>query len=393
MIKQKKIIIMGSTGSIGTQTVEVINKHPKLFQVVGLAANSRFDLLLQQIKKFQPKMVCIGQGASGHPAIDELKAPFKLVRGPRGLKQLASLAGADMVVNALVGSAGLDPTLAAINAGHDVALANKETLVAGGQLVMRAVKRKKVRLLPIDSEHAALHQCLEGRDPSTVKNLILTASGGPFRSHSAKQLHSVQAQHALNHPTWSMGRKVSIDSATLMNKGLEMIEAHYLFGIPPERIKVVIHPESIIHSMVEFNDGSIIAQLSTPDMRLPIQYALTYPSRLPSLVKDCRLDELGQLTFHKPDKMTFRCLDLAYRAIESNGIMPAVMNAANEIAVESFLNGRIGFLDIPAVIQKTMGKFAAGGKISLDKILAADSRARDTAREIINAIIKMKDRR
>ena len=392
MTKPKKIVILGSTGSIGTQTVEVINKYPKLFQVVGLAANSRFDLLVQQIKKFKPKMVCIGQDSTGISAIDNSQVPFKLVRGPKGLKQLASIAGADMVVNALVGSAGLDPTLAAINAGHDVALANKETLVAGGQLVMQAVKRKKVLLLPIDSEHVALHQCLDGRDISTVKNLILTASGGPFRNHSPKALHGVRARHALNHPTWSMGQKVSIDSATLMNKGLEMIEAHYLFGITPERIKVVIHPESIIHSMVEFNDSSIIAQLSTPDMRLPIQYALTYPQRLPSLVKDCRLEELGQLTFHKPDKMTFKCLDLAYRAIESNGIMPAVMNAANEMAVESFLNGRLGFLDIPAVIQKTMGKFAAGGKVGRGKILAADSRARDAARAIINAIIKTKDR-
>jgi len=392
LTKPKKIVILGSTGSIGTQTVEVINKYPKLFQVVGLAANSRFDLLVQQIKKFKPKMVCIGQDSTGISAIDNSQVPFKLVRGPKGLKQLASIAGADMVVNALVGSAGLDPTLAAINAGHDVALANKETLVAGGQLVMQAVKRKKVLLLPIDSEHVALHQCLDGRDISTVKNLILTASGGPFRNHSPKALHGVRARHALNHPTWSMGQKVSIDSATLMNKGLEMIEAHYLFGITPERIKVVIHPESIIHSMVEFNDSSIIAQLSTPDMRLPIQYALTYPQRLPSLVKDCRLEELGQLTFHKPDKMTFKCLDLAYRAIESNGIMPAVMNAANEMAVESFLNGRLGFLDIPAVIQKTMGKFAAGGKVGRGKILAADSRARDAARAIINAIIKTKDR-
>lgn len=384
---------MGSTGSIGSQTVEVVNKYPKLFQVVGLAANSRFDLLATQIQKFKPKMVCTGQEITGYPAIDNPKASFKLVRGPQGLKQLTSLPGADMVVNALVGSAGLDPTLAAIAAGHDVALANKETLVAGGQLVMQAVKRKKVRLLPIDSEHAALHQCLEGRDPATVKNLILTASGGPFRSHPPKQLHSVKAYHALNHPTWSMGQKVTIDSATLMNKGLEMIEAHHLFGIPPERIKVVIHPESIIHSMVEFCDGSIIAQLSTPDMRLPIQYALTYPARLPSLVKDCRLDELGQLTFHKPDKMTFKCLDLAYRAIERNGILPAVMNAANEVAVEYFLNGRLGFMEIPAVIEKSMDKFPAGGKISLEKILAADSRARGAAEQIINATIKTKDRR
>jgi 1-deoxy-D-xylulose-5-phosphate reductoisomerase len=388
MAKPKKIIILGSTGSIGTQTVEVINKYPRLFRVVGLAANSRFDLLAQQIKKFRPKMVCIGQDPTGISAIDHPKAPFKLVRGPQGLKQLASFSEADIVVNALVGSAGLEPTLAAIAAGHDVALANKETLVAGGQLVMRAVKLKKIRLLPIDSEHVALHQCLDGRDISTVKNLILTASGGPFRSHPLKQLHSVKAHHALNHPTWNMGRKVTIDSATLMNKGLEMIEAHHLFGIPPERIKVVIHPESIIHSMVEFNDGSIIAQLSTPDMRLPIQYALTYPQRLPSLIKDCRLDELGQLTFHKPDGTTFKCLDLAYRAIARNGIIPAVMNAANEVAVEYFLNGRIGFMDIPAVIEITMSGFPAGSRVNIGNIINADSRSRAKAEKIIISSIK-----
>jgi len=386
LTKPKKIIILGSTGSIGTQTVEVVNKYPRLFQVVGLAANSRFDLLARQIKRFKPKMVCIGQDPTGISAIDHPKKQFKLVRGPEGLKQLAALPGADMAVNALVGSAGLEPTLAAVAAGHDVALANKETLVAGGQLVMSAVKRKKVRLLPIDSEHVALHQCLDSRDPATVKNLILTASGGPFRSHSPRQLRSVRAHHALNHPTWNMGRKVTIDSATLMNKGLEMIEAHHLFGIPPERIKVVIHPESIIHSMVEFRDGSIIAQLSTPDMRLPIQYALTYPSRLPSLVKDCRLDELGKLTFHKPDRMTFKCLDLAYRAIARNGIIPAVMNAANEVAVEHFLEGGIGFMDIPRVIDKTMSGFPSGGRVNIDTIIEADRRSRTGAEKIITSI-------
>lgn len=383
MAKPKKIIILGSTGSIGTQTIEVVNKYPKLFQVVGLAANSRFDLLAEQIKRFKPKMVCIGQDPTGTFAIDNFQAKLELVSGPQGLKRLASMPGADLVVNALVGAAGLEPTLAAIAAGHDVALANKETLVAGGQLVMQAVKKHKVRLLPIDSEHVALHQCLDGRDPATVKNLILTASGGPFRSHTVKQLHAVKAHHALNHPTWSMGRKVTIDSATLMNKGLEMIEAHHLFAVPPERIKVVIHPESIIHSMVEFCDGSIIAQLSIPDMRLPIQYALTYPQRLPSLVKDCRLDELGKLTFHKPDRMTFRCLDLAYRAIARNGIIPAAMNAANEVAVEHFLEGRIGFTDIPSVIEKTMSGFSPGGRTNIDKITAADSLARIKAEKII----------
>jgi 1-deoxy-D-xylulose-5-phosphate reductoisomerase len=383
--RPKKIIILGSTGSIGSQTVEVVNKHPKLFQVVGLAANSRWDLLMRQIRQFRPAMVCVGTDAPGMPAIERHPGPPKLVRGPEGLKQLAGLPGADMVVNALVGAAGLEPNLAAINAGHDVALANKETLVAGGQLVMQAVKRKKVRLLPIDSEHVALHQCLDGRDPATIRHLILTASGGPFRAHSPKQLRSVKAHHALNHPTWRMGKKVTIDSATLMNKGLEMIEAHHLFGIPPERIKVLIHPESIVHSMVEFVDGSIVAQLSTPDMRLPIQYALTYPQRLPSLVKPCRLEELGRLTFHRPDLATFRCLDLAYRAAEKGGVMPAVMNAANEVAVEAFLEGRIGFLVIPQAVERTMERFGNRGGAGLSMILEADRLARAEAGRIIAA--------
>jgi len=381
LLKKKNIIILGSTGSIGTQTIEVIAKYPGLFQVIGLAANSRFDLLARQIKQFKPRMVCTGDQAAGLAGMDGPGAKFKLVKGPQGLKQLAALPGAGMVVNALVGSAGLEPTLAAIRAGHDVALANKETLVAGGSLVMQAVKKNRVRLLPIDSEHVALHQCLDGRDAKTVKNLILTASGGPFRNHSIKQLTRVRSRHALNHPTWSMGQKVTIDSATLMNKGLEMIEAHYLFGIPPERIKIVIHPESIIHSMVEFNDGSIIAQLSTPDMRLPIQYALTHPQRLPSLVKDCRLDELGKLTFHKPDRMTFKCLDLAYLALKRGGVIPAVMNAANEIAVQAFLEGRIGFLQIPELISGVMKKHQAAMVRSVADVVSADHSARLMAQD------------
>ncbi|MBI4725657.1 1-deoxy-D-xylulose-5-phosphate reductoisomerase [candidate division TA06 bacterium] len=385
MDKKKNIIILGSTGSIGTQTIEVIAKHPQLFKIVGLAANSRFDLLARQIKQFKPQMVCIGDKAAGLAEIDGPGSKFKLVRGPEGLKILASLPGADMVVNALVGSAGLEPTLAAVKAGHDVALANKETLVAGGQLVMPAVKKNKVRLLPIDSEHVALHQCLEGRDPATVKNLILTASGGPFRNHSLKQLDRVKARHALNHPTWSMGKKVTIDSATLMNKGLEMIEAHYLFGLPPERIKIVIHPESIIHSMVEFSDGSIIAYLSTPDMRLPIQYALTHPQRLPSLVKECQLDELPKLTFHKPDRMTFKCLGLAYLAIKRGGIIPAVMNAANEAAVQAFLEGRIKFLQIPGLIAGVMNKFKATGVRQISDVTSAGQSARRLSENILKS--------
>ena len=379
MNKQKKIIILGSTGSIGTQTIEVVAKYPGLFQVVGLAANSRFDLLARQIKQFKPRMVCIGDTAAGLAEIDGPGSKFKLVKGPQGLKQLAALPGAGMVVNALVGSAGLEPTLAAIRAGHDVALANKETLVAGGSLVLQAVKKNRVRLLPIDSEHVALHQCLDGRDIKTVRNLILTASGGPFRGHSLKQLNRVKSWDALNHPTWSMGQKVTIDSATLMNKGLEMIEAHYLFGIPPERIKIVIHPESVIHSMVEFNDGSIIAQLSTPDMRLPIQYALTYPDRAPSQRVQTSLAKLGALTFEEPDPDRFPALDLARRAGEVGGTLPAVLNAANEVAVDAFVNRQISFLDISALVRRTMDRHLTVPHPTLEQLLEADTWARAEA--------------
>ncbi|MDI6740083.1 MAG: 1-deoxy-D-xylulose-5-phosphate reductoisomerase [Candidatus Edwardsbacteria bacterium] len=383
-MRNKNLIILGSTGSIGTQTIEVVRRHKDRFRVVGLAANSRFDLLARQIAEFRPAMVCAGSDhdqRGWQRTADRVKA--KKVFGPEGLIRLSALPGADMAVNALVGAAGLEPTLAAIMAGHDVALANKETLVAGGELVMRAVKKYGVRLLPIDSEHAALHQCLDGRDPATVKRLILTASGGPFRNHARHRLHAVKARHALRHPTWRMGQKVSIDSATLMNKGLEVIEAHHLFGIPPERIEVVIHPESIIHSMAEFTDGSILAQLSVPDMRLPIQYALTYPERLPSLVSFCDLATIGKLTFHEPDTTTFKCLRLAYAAIARGGTMPAVMNAANEVAVRAFLEDRIGFMEIPRAIERVMRKIRTSPVNAIDDILAADARARQCTQMLI----------
>ena len=367
MAGRKKIIILGSTGSIGTQTIDVVRKYRDRFAVVGLAANSRFDLLARQIAEFRPAMVCVGQD-----------------HDQQGWQRAAQRAGG-LVVNALVGAAGLEPTLAAVMAGHDVALANKETLVAGGELVMRAVRKQGVRLLPIDSEHVALHQCLDGRDPASVQRLVLTASGGPFRAHTRRQLRAVKARHALRHPTWSMGQKVTIDSATLMNKGLEMLEAHHLFGVPPGRISVVVHPESVIHSLVEFTDGSLLAQLAVPDMRLPIQYALTYPERLPSLVKPCDLAAIGSLTFHRPDQQTFRCLGLAYRAIAAGGTLPAVMNAANEVAVHAFLEDRIGFMDIANVIQATMRTIESITVRTIDDIIAADAQARHEA----DARIKM----
>ena len=384
MPDKKRLTILGSTGSIGTQTLDIVRHNPKPFSVAGLAANSDSGLFIRQVREFRPQAVYLGPGLMQKELLAAL-GRFNLVifDGPDGLADLARMPGCDMVVNALVGALGLAPTLAAIESGRDVALANKETLVAGGELVMRAVKKHDTRLLPIDSEHAALHQCLDGRDPATVRRLLLTASGGPFRSHSHAQLRGVKASHALQHPTWSMGQKVTIDSATLMNKGLEMIEAHHLFAAEPETIEVVVHPESIIHSMVEFVDGSIIAQLSTPDMRLPIQYAITYPRRVPSLAKRCDLAAVGKMTFHHPDRMTFRCLDLAYQAIGDGGTMPAAMNAANEVAVRAFLEDRIGFLKIPELIERVMRKHDNRSHPDLGDIQRADRDARLHAEQLL----------
>lgn len=375
----KRLAILGSTGSIGTQALEVVRRHRNMFRVAALAANSRLDLLERQMAEFKPKLVSVGRGqALGRIARSARSLGAELVED--GLERAAGMPGADMVINALVGAAGLVPTMAAIKAGHDVALANKETLVAGGELVMAAARRRGVRILPIDSEHAALHQCLGGRDPKTVRRLILTASGGPFRGHSRLRLRAVTARHAMRHPTWRMGPKITVDSATLMNKGLEVLEASHLFGVPLERIEVVVHPESIIHSMVEFVDGSVLAQLSAPDMRLPIQYALTWPGRLPSLARPLGFEEVGRLTFQRPDTATFRCLKLAYLAGGIGGTMPAVMNAANEVAVQAFIEGRIGFLRIPEVIVRTMDMVPAGRAASVGAIMAADAEARRVAR-------------
>lgn len=382
MPKAKRLIILGSTGSIGTQALEVARRHRDMFRVVALAANSRLDLLARQISEFKPRLVSVGRGQSNGDFVCAAKRKgARLIED--GLVQVAGMPGADMVVNALVGAAGLMPTMAAIEAGHDVALANKETLVAGGELVMNAARRRKVRILPIDSEHAALHQCLDGRDPATVRRLILTASGGPFRGHPWEKLGSVTARHALRHPTWRMGPKITVDSATLMNKGLEVLEARHLFSVPLERIEVVVHPESIIHSMVEFIDGSILAQLSDPDMRLPIQYALTWPQRTISLVNPLNLERVGKLTFHRPDTSTFRCLDLAYMAGRLGGVMPAAMNAANEVAVQAFLEGCLGFLEIPRVILRTMERTRLGRVRTIQDILDADNRARSFAQAVI----------
>jgi 1-deoxy-D-xylulose-5-phosphate reductoisomerase len=367
--------------------MEVVRRHPGLFRVVGLAANSRFELLARQMAEFRPGLVCVGQGqARGSIARAAAGLRICLAEGGRGLELAAGMPGADMTVNALVGAAGLVPTMAAIAAGRDVALANKESLVAGGELVMRAAGKSGARIIPIDSEHAALHQCLDGRDPRTVRRLILTASGGPFRGRGRSKLLRVTARHAMKHPTWRMGPKITVDSATLMNKGLEVLEARHLFGVPLERIEVVVHPESVIHSMAEFTDGSVLAQLSSPDMRLPIQYALTWPVRRPSLAKPLNFPEIGKLTFHRPDTATFRCLKLAYLAGGIGGSMPAVMNAANEVAVQAFIGGRIGFLRIPEVIVRTMAAVPRTRAATVGDVMAADARARAAARRLLGRV-------
>ncbi len=387
MPKVKRLIVLGSTGSIGTQVMEVVRRHPQKFRAVALAANSRMEVLSRQAREFGVRALGVGQGQEAEVKKHLRGFPgIRIFPGEVGLCRLAGLPQADMVVNALVGAAGLLPTLAAIEAGHEVALANKETLVAGGQIVMAEARKRGVKIIPIDSEHVALHQCLDGRDPGTVRRLILTASGGPFRGRSRERLRRVTARHALRHPTWRMGPKITIDSATLMNKGLEVIEAAHLFQIPLERIEVVVHPESIVHSLVEFVDGSVLAQLALPDMRLPIQYALTWPQRWPSLVSSVSLADIGRLTFHRPDPATFRCLQLAYAAGQAGGTMPAVMNAANEVAVHLFLEGRLSFLGIPDLILKTMDEVPHCRTADIDDILRADAQARETARRLVRDI-------
>jgi len=385
----KRIIILGSTGSIGRQTLDVISAMPERMRVVGLAANSNAELLLQQARQFNVKDVALldthaQKQDSRYLTAEIVNDGRRLLWGPEGLEQLVRECECDMVVSALVGAAGLRPTLAAICAGIDVALANKETLVAAGRLVMRAVRDHNVRLLPVDSEHSALFQCLVGEKAEAVKRIILTASGGPFRNATMQELRTVTAEQALSHPTWSMGSKITIDSATLMNKGLEIIEAHHLFGMEIEKIEVMLHPQSIVHSLVEFVDGSVKAQLGMPDMRLPILYALCYPERVANpRIPRLNLLEHSPLTFHPPDEERFPCLRLAKEALRQGGTMPAVMNAANEVAVRKFLTGEVAFTDIPTLIAETMRRHTMPeGEPTLEDILRADTWARACVEEI-----------
>lgn len=380
----KRILILGSTGSIGISTLSVIKQNPTHFKVVGLSTNSNIDLLCQQIKEFHPLFVWVKDVSCASTLKSKLKSTTRILSGDDGLVQMLSNTQIDKVVLAISGSVALIPLLEAIEAGKDIALANKEALVMAGPLIMDRADKKKVNIIPIDSEQSAIWQCLEEENRSQLKNIYLTASGGPFWKLSRKQFKHISLSQALRHPRWKMGKKITIDSATLMNKGLELLEAMYLFGIAPEKIKIIIHPESIIHSMVEYIDGTVIAQLSVTDMRIPIQYALSYPVRLPSSLPKIDFYKLKQLNFKPPDFHKFPCLEFAYRAAYNGGTMPCVLNAVNEVSVNEFLKKRLDFVSMPKVIEKVLHRHNNKKEPDLDDILQADAWAREEAYKIIN---------
>lgn len=380
----KNLTILGSTGSIGVSTLEIVAAYPERFRVVALTAGNNLELLKQQIELFRPRMVSVLTADLARQLEQMLTgAKPEIHHGVPGLIAAATASESDVVVAAIVGAAGLVPTAAAIKAGKDIALANKETLVTAGRLMMDLVREKGVALYPVDSEHSAIFQCLEGQSRKDVKRIILTASGGPFLTLPLDRLAQVSVADALNHPNWSMGQKITIDSATMMNKGLEVIEARWLFDTPAEQIAVNIHPQSIIHSMVEYADGCVMAQLGVPDMKAPIAYALTYPERIPTGVKPLDLTELSGLTFLAPDYRRFPALKLAYDALAAGDSMPAVMNAANEVAVEAFLKGKIGFTDIAASIARTMDFHEPRSLATIEEVLSSDLWAREKSRELI----------
>ena len=377
----KHLSILGSTGSIGTQTLDIVRQFPDEFKVVGLTANRNSDLLLKQIKEFKPKAVAIMDKSKADGLLNF--SSCQVYSGIEGLNKIAALNEADTVVNALVGSAGIEPTYNAIKSKKNIALANKEALVAAGSVIMEEVKKNNINLMPIDSEHSAIFQCLNGKNIKEVDKITITCSGGPFKNHTRQQLENATAQDALKHPTWSMGNKITIDSATLMNKGFEVIEAHWLYGIDYEKIKIVIHPQSIVHSLVEFVDKSVIAQLGMPDMKIPIQYALTYPKRLESSNPQLDLPKIKALEFKEPDFEMFPCLKYAYEAGTAGGTLPAAMNAANEAAVYAFLNGKIRFLDIQRLIRRMMDSHTLIKNPSLKDILESDKKTREEIKNII----------
>lgn len=375
----KNVVLLGSTGSIGTSTVKVAEDLPDRIRLVGLGAGNNADLLLEQTRKHQPEAVSIIDPAKAQELQNKLGKAANVSSGPDGLIKLATMPDADIVLIAIVGTAGLRPALAAIRAGKDIAVASKEILVMAGEIVMSEARKHGVRVLAVDSEHSAIFQCLDSKPPGSVRKLWLTASGGPFRTTPKEEFASITVERALKHPSWVMGRKITIDSATLFNKGLEMIEARWLFDIEMARVAVVVHPQSVVHSMVEFVDGSMLAQLSTPDMCLPIQYALTYPDRASSDRVQTNLARLGSLTFEEPDLERFSSLQLARKAGEIGGTLPAVLNAANEVAVDAFVNRRISFPQIFECVHRTMDKHESVPHPTLEQILEADAWARHEA--------------
>ena len=380
----KRISILGSTGSIGTQCLDVISGNRDRFSVAALSCSKSIELLCRQIEEFSPAVVCVAEEADA-AELSKKYSGIEFFHGDEGLRAIAAMEDCDMVVNSLMGMRGLEPTMAAIEAGKDIAFANKETLVVGGQLVMDAVKRRGVKLLPVDSEHSAVFQCIQGSAGNEIRRLILTASGGPFRGYSAEQLKSVTLEQALAHPNWSMGKKITVDSATMMNKGLEVIEAKWLFDIPAEKIQIVVHPQSILHSAVEYCDGSVIGQMGLPDMRVPIAYALSYPERMEMTSSMKSLDFFSLkdgMTFYPADAEVFRTIGLAYEACRIGGSYPVALNGANEVLVDMFLKGKIRFTDIQDTLVKVMEEHRPVQDLDIEGILEEDSRIREKMRNM-----------
>lgn len=383
----KGLAILGSTGSIGVTTLDVVGRFPDRFRVEALAAGRKVALLAEQAELFRPRLVSLADASAAREFRERLPSfEGEVLHGPAGLEAVATAEGASLVVSALVGAVGLLPTLRAIEAGRDVALANKEVLVVAGELVTTKARQHGVSLLPLDSEHNAIFQVLAGHRREDVRRLVLTASGGPFLRRAAEDLFRVTREDALRHPTWNMGEKITIDSASLMNKGLEVIEAHWLFGLPADQIDVLVHPQSIVHSMVEYVDGSVLAQMGVPDMAIPISFVLAYPERLP-MGHLPRLDlvRAARLEFESPDRTRFPCLGLAYRALQEGGTVPAVLNAANEVAVEAFLAGRIGFMGLPQLVERVLDRHAPLPAQDLETLLHADDWARSEAEAVLLA--------
>ena len=381
----KKIAILGSTGSIGSQALEVIQNHQDNFQVEVLTANNNSDLLIKQAIKYVPNVVVIGNEKKYNNVNEALKQlPIKVYAGYDAISQIVEMDSIDIVLTAMVGFSGLLPTINAIKSGKNIALANKETLVVAGEIITKLAKENDVNIYPVDSEHSAIFQCMAGEWNNAIEKIILTASGGPFLNYTLKELKKVTIEQALKHPNWCMGNKITIDSATLMNKGLEAIEAKWLFNLEPEQIEVVVHKQSIIHSMVQFEDGSIKAQMGLPDMRLPILYALTYPNRLKSDFKRFSFLDYPNLTFEQPGYNKFKTLALAFEALKKGGNIPCALNAANEIAVENFLSGKISFIQIPEIIENTINKISFAENLNLDDYIKTDKESREIVKSLIN---------